>query len=228
MWRFDEASGNAVDSSGSGNTGTPTGATIVSNCKRGGCRSFNGSTDFISVVDSAFVDLPQNHTVSVWVKLNSGTGDQAIVFKGRCNEKYASYSLKIGVCDGSGSANKINYTIRTSNAAGGVTVTQTGSPNTGVWTHIVGVQDGTTLMLYINGVLDNTSVGNSSAPYNVSTILQFGSDWDCAAARRFQFSGQMDDVRIYNRALTAQEVHDLYVPGVVLGGFVINGAKINQ
>ncbi len=49
-WKFDESAGNAVDSSGQGNTGTSTGATILTTgCKRGNCRNFNGTSDYISV-----------------------------------------------------------------------------------------------------------------------------------------------------------------------------------
>ena len=66
-WKFNESSGNAIDSSGQGRTGTPTGTTIVSGCKRGGCRRFDGVTDRVSIPTSATFASESTVTIASWI-----------------------------------------------------------------------------------------------------------------------------------------------------------------
>ena len=66
----------------------------------------------------------------------------------------------------------------------------------------------------VAGGIDNTTnSGNFTLGFNNAAVY---------------YNGFIDDARIYNRVLTAQEVHDLYIPGAVLRGAVLNGLKINQ
>jgi hypothetical protein len=76
----------------------------------------------------------------------------------------------------------------------------------GVWYHVVGTYDGSTVRLFINGLLENSTShsGNLSASTQNNLI---GKSGDAL------FAGQLDDIRIYNRALTAGEVSQLWQIG---------------
>jgi hypothetical protein len=89
-------------------------------------------------------------------------------------------------------------------------ILQSLSANT--WYHIVGTYDGTDLKVYVNGIEDN-STSASVIPENNTNNVHIGST---TAASSF-FDGKIDDVRIYNRALTATDVTSLYehAPGSI-------------
>lgn len=205
-----------VDSSDYANTGTPTGTTIVANCKRSGCRSFNGTSDNISVGDSAAFILGTENTISAWVLASAAPAANMQIFR---KAKAGAEDKQLGWLN---STNKFHYYLH--NVFGGAGLSSVTSMTVGQWYLVTGTYDGTTAKKYINGILDNSkaasgnvSDGNGAVKIGYTNV-----------SATLYWSGLIDDVRIYNRALTAQEVHDLYVPGVVLGGFVINGAKINQ
>ena len=74
------------------------------------------------------------------------------------------------------------------------------------WTHVVGVSDGTRLTLYVNGALDaGPFTMSANAPVAVSAEIGANPD----NVLNF-FPGKLDDVRVYNRALTGDEVKRLY------------------
>lgn len=206
-WKFDELSGNATDSSDQGNTGTPTGTTIISNCVRSGCRQFNGSSDLVNL--GAVGASATAFTVSVWAY-----------------PAVAGQRTQIGKCNSS--AAYCNYYIR--NAASGFTTGGTNyheitlSLTTKVWTLVTMTYDGASLCGYLNGVLSGSCLSVSGSADTTGTL----SIGRLGAYSGGQFwSGNIDDVRIYNRALTAQEVLDLYNAGGQLKAFSLNGGKLN-
>ncbi len=81
----------------------------------------------------------------------------------------------------------------------------TTTPITGVWTHAVGVYDGANMLIYINGVLDASlavtgAIGTSATKVNIGRSSQ----------PAYYYNGSLDDIRIYNIALTLQQVSNLY------------------
>ena len=74
------------------------------------------------------------------------------------------------------------------------------------WHNIVGVSDATTLYIYLDGVQKNTAVRTKTGTPSISAALAIGN-WITYSA---YYNGQVDDVRLYNRALTAAEVAQLY------------------
>ena len=76
----------------------------------------------------------------------------------------------------------------------------------GVWYHVANVYDGSNEYIYVNGQL---AASSSVSPFSLSIYEQtafIGSGWDGATP----FNGVMDKVRVYNVALTAQEIQDIY------------------
>jgi hypothetical protein len=92
------------------------------------------------------------------------------------------------------------------------------------WQHVVGVADGSTMKVYINGVMDN-SVGQTISPYNSDQPLLMGA----LTTSGYRFNGMIDEVRVYNRALTQREIindmnsgltrHGLYQSSTAAGDY---------
>src|SRR5262245_56364685 len=79
---FEEASGTAVvDSSGSGNGGTITGATRNASGRFGAALSFNGTSNWVTVADTASLDLTTGMTIEAWVRPASATGWRTVMLK---------------------------------------------------------------------------------------------------------------------------------------------------
>jgi len=79
--------------------------------------------------------------------------------------------------------------------------TTTNSWTAGTWYHIAGTYDGFKLKIYVNGILENTLYQQGTQ--RPASDFYFGNGWSVP------FEGKIDDVRIYNRALSDQEIADL-------------------
>ena len=198
-WKLDETSGNAIDSSGQGNTGTPSGTTIIAGCRKAGCRSFNGTTDNVEIGQATFNGTIRNYTYTAWVNLNSVAGTRTIMAHGSRSflqvqgGKAGMHFCAVGAC---------NQEI-----LGNISL------STGTWYHIAVVQSSTTgITVYVNGAQD---VNSSGSPYT-SDLDPYAGDY--AGIGRYRWDGNpggytdgmIDDVRIYNRVLSASEILNLY------------------
>jgi hypothetical protein len=79
---------------------------------------------------------------------------------------------------------------------------------TGKWHHVVGMRNGSNWRIYVDGVLENSATGGTGTLATPWT-LQIGHE----SGSVYWFPGTIDDVRIYNRALSAAEVKQLYNAG---------------
>jgi hypothetical protein len=195
-YSFDEGSGTILsDSSGNGNNGTINGATWTTG-KYGGGLSFDGINDYIQVSNSNSLDIIGDEiTLSGWVNLNINGNDHdySIICKGTTNdERYL-----LGVTE----QEQFNFRTSTNNAylkiaLGNVSVDQ--------WVHIAGVYNGNQMRGYVNGieVASRSQTGNILSDSNPLFIGK-----RCANDQRF-IQASLDNIRIYNKALTAQEVID--------------------
>lgn len=77
---------------------------------------------------------------------------------------------------------------------------------TGTWTHVVGVMNGTNALMYVNGVIQSIGGACSGITYNSSDVKigRYG------VTTSYGLSGYLDEVRIYDRGLSSNEVFDLY------------------
>lgn len=193
-WSFDEGAGTvAVDASGRTNNGTLSNATWSAAGRFGKAVSFNGTNATVVVPDASSLDLTTGMTVEAWVKPTAamGTAWRTAVMKESATDQ--SYSL---YANSSASRPAGEVFLTTSKSVAG-----TATVATNAWTHLATTYDGTTLRLYVNGVL----VRSGSFPGAIkvsSSPLRFGGN----AVWGEYFNGLLDDVRIYNRALTAAEV----------------------
>jgi hypothetical protein len=211
-------SGNAHDSSGNGNNAIENSAILVAdrfgNAQR--AYSFNGIYDYIKVPDAPNFHITNSLTISAWVKLGSQTiTNQNIVSRWYNNNVEAkSYVLEI-----KDSSKKLRLVL----SPGFEQTTATTGIILNTWTHIVGSYDGNYTRIYLDGKL-NTSVPNTGAISNASAPLMIGRH----EIYSNPFNGSIDDIRIYNRALSESEIDSLNHVGGWLNPGSISGLVFND
>jgi hypothetical protein len=202
---FEEGSGTtAGDVSGKSNSGTISGATWSANGKFGKALSF-GSGSMVTVNDSASLDLTGAMTLEAWVYPTALNGSwMNLIFKPAGNPADAAPAY---VLQGASSSSQVP-SVYISPASGNLMAPTSLALNK--WTHVATTYDGTTLQLYLDGVLVNTmpQTGSMTASSDALTIggnVFSGQNW----------MGLIDEVRIYNRALNPTEIQrDMYSPVV--------------
>ena len=198
-YSFDEGSGSTVaDSSGNGNTGTISGATWTAAGKYGSALSFNGTSARITVPNSASLQLSSGMTLEAWVDPASvSSGWRDVIYKGNDNYYLMGTTDHSGVPAGGGTFAGAN-----ANAFAAATLA------TNSWSYLAATYDGATLRLYVNGTLA-ASQATSGAITSSTNPLTIGSDpiWGQ------YFNGLIDQVRIYNTALSASQIQtDMTTP----------------
>lgn len=227
-WKFDEASGNVIDSTGRGHTGTVTGTTVISNCKRGSCRGFNGTSDSISLANTSAIRFTGDGTMSAFVYLDSSWSASGFIMIKNTDQSGTGHGMYLTI---NTTRNPGINIIHTDGGAHQHTLTSTTAISLNEWVLVTGVWQTPNLLIYINGInTDTSNVGSGTLRVNTSGpgggIGANNNSSDVAPTSRF--NGRLDDVRLYNRALTTQEVKDLYMPGVVIANGVVANGKIDQ
>ncbi len=204
-------SNTVTDSSGNGLTGTLVNFSTTTSAisgKVGQALRFNsGSSQYINLGSQASLRFSQNVTVSAWVypTVANMSGKAVFTFdSGACCG--TNYYLGSGI---SGSAGHFGFSINVS----GQTAQDPNTYSVNKWYHLVGTYDGSTINFYENGSLI-TSVGyvSSMSLYN-NNIATIGGAQTNGAAGTNLFDGTIDEVRVYSRALSANEVAQLYKQG---------------
>jgi len=207
-WSFDgkDLINNVADSSGQGNDGRLVGtfASATSSAsvqgKLGQALSFNGSDDYVVIPSSSDFNFGTGaFTYSMWVKKNASA------------TRYDLLSTKSGSFQDAtlfiNSDNTIKLFTRDTTGTVTKTVTSNSTPSSSTWFHVVATRDSAgVLHMYINGTTDGTPVTGATQDLSTGTGFDIGENQSVAS----QLDGTLDDVRIYNRALSADEVERLY------------------
>jgi hypothetical protein len=194
-YAFNEGSGTTTaDASGNGQTGTITGATWTTSGKNGKALTFNGSNSWVTIPDSDKLDLTTGMTLGAWVyPTATPTNWKSIIMKEATG--FYVYGLYI-----SASRHPAIYIVINGQEQGFEATSSTLSINT--WSHLAATYDGTTLRLYVNGTQVGSQAISASIPASAGALRIGGNSiWGTEF-----FKGQIDDVRIYNRSLTATEI----------------------
>ena len=204
-WKLDDGSGtSAADSSGNGDAGALAGGTWTASGKIGGALTFNGTSDQVNIPSSA----NYNSTTGTWA-FWFNTTDAACTRCELMSRADASQSCNGILIYLSGSAHVIANIYGA--GCGGTYDTAVASSTTGLndgnWHHVALTFNGTTAAdLYIDGSLETSNTAYGAWSFN-SQPVRLGqaqdSYWQLLA-------GTIDDVRVYNRALSAAEVAEIY------------------
>jgi len=201
-WALDEGSGSiAADSSGHGNQGTLQGDPQWIDGFIGGALSFNGTTDYVDCGSGASLNITEKITMAVWVKIDQFQDWDGIITKG-INQ--APYAMQMW---GDGSLRFAANWDAPTGAVGGGTWNSNTKMTAGEWVHAVTTYDGSTIRFYLNGQKDSLEVAQNLTFGTVNESLTLGCDFPGGDE---YFNGAMDDVRIYDRALTDEQAQELY------------------
>lgn len=194
-WTLDEASGNALDTSGNSLTGTVTNGSRVA-AKHGNGMSCDGSTTFADVGNPNALKLTGAMTLSAWVNITSFATAGRIISKGG-GPGQRGWSLNVE------NTSVASFKIATDTNLNINVDTVAGTVPTGQWVHLAGVYEpGVALRIYVNGVLNNSlTTGVPATQFDQALNVNIGRRTDGT-----YFSGVLDEVRVYNQALTAQQV----------------------
>jgi hypothetical protein len=207
-WPFN---GNANDESVNGNNGTANGATLTTdrNGNANKAYSFDGLNDYIEVPHSNSISITGDITISAWIKTNgpNGLNYQPVVSR---RETYWSSEYTMGY---SYHTNIVHDTKLIAGRGLGMGIGEqdwsSSSYSVNNWENWIVTINNNQMKIYKNGVLDNTQAF-SLVPANQVCPLLFGKNTLADITNSEQFYGNIDDIGIWNRALTQQEITDLY------------------
>jgi hypothetical protein len=198
-YSFNEGTGTTLtDRSGRGHTGTVSGATWSTQGRFGGALSFDGVNDWVTIADTAALDLTTGMTLEAWVLPSTLQEWRTVLLKEQ------SGGLVYSLYTSGGGTRPSAYVA----APDEIGVVGPSSVSTTSWTHLAVTYDGVMLRFFVNGTQVATRA--LTAPLTASTgALRIGGNnvWT-----EF-FRGRIDEVRVYNRALTAAEIQaDMSAP----------------
>jgi hypothetical protein len=206
--------GNANDESGNANNGTVNGATLTTDRfgNANSAYSFDGVDDLISIPDSNTLSITNNITMSAWVYVNSDNQNYHSILSKRLNGNW-SYNLSLSYYFGpGGSPTEVNkvFSGRRNNFGAQTEYKFSNDPIVfGQWFQITVKIENNVITFYKNGIDMGVNLyGNQfTIPMiNQAIGLTIGSNGDGGE----WFNGKIDDIGIWNRALTPQEITNLY------------------
>jgi hypothetical protein len=195
-WSFDEGTGSVANDMAGNNHGTITGAQWTSG-KVGGALDFDGSDDYVQVSDDASLDFSDEFTLSAWVR--PGVVD----VHGRVIYRYEGESAYFLTLVPTAEGRWAFYVL-----VGGVSVNvqSDNAPAVNEWSLITATRSVTgELKLYVNGVLQS-DIKTHAGAIAPNADLFIGVDY----VLNNEFTGDIDEVQIYDRALSGAEVLSLY------------------
>ncbi|MFN5294693.1 MAG: LamG domain-containing protein [Flavobacteriales bacterium] len=208
-WPFN---GNANDESGNGNDGVVNGATL--SVDRFGSSNnsynFNGASNFIVVPNVLLEGGFQSFTWSFWFLKESASSntEAAIHDRTTINSGYKYYMNFVDYLPGQGiqgcSSNPGSSSVSCAYSI-------SNNQSNGQWNHCVFLLDATsgTASLYVNGILEVTSQFSPNSWTSELAPTYFGASPQASSDEQW-FMGLLDDIAIFNRALTEQELQGLY------------------
>lgn len=204
--------GNTNDQSGNGNNLTNYGATLSTD--RFGnidnAYEFNGSNNYLIVSNSNHPTKNVTVTYSVWIYYsgNLNVGQHAsVVDVGNAGDSYPSKRSALLIWKNTTSNDLFTYCEQSNDFA-----FKDYNINNNQWIHVLIIKTSTNIILYINGSFIES--GSIKSNQNVtSTKISIGGNGNLQHANGEYFRGKIDDIRIYNRALSDNEISQLYNEG---------------
>jgi|GEM_PF-6682228 len=186
-WPLDDGAGSSTSDShmwtmGKLNTGT----------------SVDGVDDYFDIPDSSNLDTTKKLTITAWVYANTPSVQQGIVSKGLLSSTPRTWDLGIDA------SNRIFWYI--ANSDSNYQIIYADSAGTGRWQHVAASFDGVNTSLYVNGELKTTEAFNWTTLQTSDTSVTVGK----LRNQENYFSGIIDELYIYNDALSSDEISSIY------------------
>jgi hypothetical protein len=196
-WAFNEAgSVKAIDSWGA-NHGTLAPTATRSTGYTGQALKLDGTANAYASLPTGFISTLTDFTVSTWVKMDALANWMRVFDFGNGTNNYLFFTVQAG------KAGLIRYAIKSGGTEQTVNYNYTFPLNT--WTHVAITQSGKLCSLYINGALvaTNSNITINPAAIGSTSLNYIGKSQYASDA---MLKGSVDELRIYNRALTAAEI----------------------
>jgi fibronectin type 3 domain-containing protein len=200
-YRLSEGAGSTTaDISGNNATGTLVGAPVWTTGRYGSALQFDGMS-YVDLGNPVPLRLTGSMTLSAWINIGTNPDDDGAIVA-----KFGSRGWQLKTSADTG-ARRAAIQI-SSNGSDSIQRHSASVLTPGVWYHVAGAYDATarTLQIYVNGVLDNGALSGTvpaaqfDAPFNANIAQRTESPGT------FNFIGRIDEVHVFNRALTAAEV----------------------
>ena len=216
LWHFDEGTGTiAMDSSGNGNNGTFDSPAWVDGII-GKALRFDGTEDYIEIPSSASLDsINSQITVVAWIKTDFAQRGTIVDnwFYDKTVEPPIGERAYVCTALSGSDAGKFDFGLSPrGNGSGSVWLTSNTAVTSAQWTHVAFVSDGSAMSIYLNGELD----ASTSAPaqiYSSNRPIHIGA-WNAKEVGYPSFdtffNGTIDEVKIYNKALSSAEIQADY------------------
>jgi hypothetical protein len=203
-WQLDETSGDeASDSSPGQQHGQLKGGPAWTRGYKGGALNFDGKDDYVAVTKAFYnrTGIPAM-TVAAWIRTSSPNYQVIISF-----DRNEYWDLEI---NGTFAKNgQVGWSVMTN--AGQINLASHACVNDGRWHHVAGVFDNGLATIYVDGLADGTKktgsgFGSGNKRYGFLGVGSNADKYDGTKLAGSYFAGDMDDVRIYSRALTSGEI----------------------
>jgi VCBS repeat-containing protein len=202
-WRFNEGYGRfTADASGNGHTATLFGAAWATIARSGKSMLFDGRDDYLSMGNLDVTGSAM--TISAWIRPHVLTDNEPRIISKATGSDEQDHYFMLGMTKVSGVA-RLRFRLKTSGDTKTL-IASSGTLTATKWMHSVATYDGSVMRLYLNGVLAGSMAatgpvtGSSAVPVTLGRNPQnFGA-----------YDGNIDEVKIYNRALSAAEILSLY------------------
>ena len=177
--------------------------------KINGALTFNGVNDYVNCGQDASLLFVNPMSIAAWVKINNYPTNESVGYTIASNYNNSAYNGFIFSIAGGDGAYPM---LRVHDPGPPQVYDEAKSDETleiGQWYHIVGTVDGTTIKIYVNGVLKDSCIcpptfSGGNAPFSI------GNTWSLSG---FHLDGDIDDVRFYGLTLTIDEIADIYADG---------------
>ncbi|WP_414837641.1 LamG domain-containing protein [Candidatus Nanosalina sp. VS9-1] len=226
---MDSGSGTTAVDKALGNDGTVNGASWSSSSKIGSsCLSFDGTDDVVRCFSTGFSDVSEL-TVALWVNIASNSGD----YRALCSateDPYNDYETGFTLDQGSNSTSDFSYlNFEFAGDGSGAVNLKSSTHSFGQWVHVTIQLSSSQAVLFINGTREG-SRSNDGTPLKLNDIRIGARAYDnnnpaTNNIERGYLDGRLDDVRIYDRSLSAPEIKALYQlrrPSKVSSGDTLN------
>lgn len=210
--------GNAGDSSGNSNHGTVNGPTLSYDRfgNANGAYKFNGTSDYILVPASSSIQPSNSLSVSVWFFAESNSNQWQPLISKHLSSNFPYDSYLLGTGTPSPVNNKWYGVISDGSTISRNAISKNSTYNS--WVLLTFTYDGSTIKTYTNGKLDTSNSFSSNIGYS-SAGLYIGHNGTSGQ----YFKGSIDEITIYNRALTSTEVANMFPTNQTSSAVSTNG-----